>query len=487
MRIHVTAPGKVLIAGGYAVLEPPKGTGTVVPTPNARAHVHIHFQKALTWEISLHSSFHHMTVNQSTVPADIALHSIGMVLSYAGIPFEHSHVYTPWLSTLSPPPSTPISHAWHMDLTIATDDAFHTQSGKGKSGLGASAAICVSTISAMLHTLGMIELPSNVPGVRLEQGGDPALPCDGTLALIYALGLGAHRIAQGGVGSGFDISAAVIGFPHAYMAPCDNPMVPHAKGGRIVNLGLCFKDGMTQYVRVWDLAFLNLVCIDISGERTETQSDTPKMVQMHGKVETVKRDMVALSRHIAMCMDMLEISYCAMQHAPEPGSFVQVLTLFAQQCFFPEAEQLVKRWQDPEEWIPMPSTVSSIHSFMKYMASTKDTEWQRVQQWQATYPHIFTIQIFAYFLCEFKDALAQWQQALIVLDGMRQTHGRPAIVVPPFHWHIQNTKDQLGSLGVGIPGAGGWDALFELGLEGGLWLDRYTNHSHPIAHSRPWR
>lgn len=74
-----------------------------------------------------------------------------------------------------------------------------------KTGLGSSAAMTTSVVAALLHYLGVVRLPFSVKNPHEEK----LLNSD--LDLVHIAAQTAHCIAQGKVGSGFDISAAVYG------------------------------------------------------------------------------------------------------------------------------------------------------------------------------------------------------------------------------------------------------------------------------------
>lgn len=63
-----------------------------------------------------------------------------------------------------------------------------------KTGMGSSAALTTSLVAAMLSFLGIIRLS----GQR-------------DLTIVYRLSQIAHSVAQGKIGSGFDVSAALFG------------------------------------------------------------------------------------------------------------------------------------------------------------------------------------------------------------------------------------------------------------------------------------
>jgi phosphomevalonate kinase len=69
-----------------------------------------------------------------------------------------------------------------------------------KTGLGSSAAMTTAVVAALLHYLGVVDLSSLSKDER---------PVD--VDMVHIIAQTAHCIAQGKVGSGFDVSSAVYG------------------------------------------------------------------------------------------------------------------------------------------------------------------------------------------------------------------------------------------------------------------------------------
>jgi phosphomevalonate kinase len=84
---------------------------------------------------------------------------------------------------------------------ILTTDEF--SQGSCKLGLGSSAATAVATVGAMFETAG--------------------LPIEGQQHRIFAVADAAHRAAQGGLGSGADVAAAVYGGFVKFARPAEGP------------------------------------------------------------------------------------------------------------------------------------------------------------------------------------------------------------------------------------------------------------------------
>lgn len=78
-----------------------------------------------------------------------------------------------------------------------------------KTGLGSSAAMTTAVVAALLNYLGVVNLP--VSSVK-----DQKREISSALDLVHMIAQTAHCIAQGKVGSGFDVSSAVYG-SHRYV------------------------------------------------------------------------------------------------------------------------------------------------------------------------------------------------------------------------------------------------------------------------------
>lgn len=74
-----------------------------------------------------------------------------------------------------------------------------------KTGLGSSAAMTTAVVAALLNYLGVVNLPSELNGPL--QGNKVSQELD----IVHIIAQTAHCIAQGKVGSGFDVSSAVYG------------------------------------------------------------------------------------------------------------------------------------------------------------------------------------------------------------------------------------------------------------------------------------
>ncbi|KAL5833707.1 hypothetical protein ACOSQ3_017381 [Xanthoceras sorbifolium] len=73
-----------------------------------------------------------------------------------------------------------------------------------KTGLGSSAAMTTAVVSALLHYFGVVNLPSSEDQIQENKNSSD-------LDMVHMIAQSAHCIAQGKVGSGFDVSSAVYG------------------------------------------------------------------------------------------------------------------------------------------------------------------------------------------------------------------------------------------------------------------------------------
>lgn len=69
-----------------------------------------------------------------------------------------------------------------------------------KTGLGSSAAMTTAVVAVLLHYLGVVNLSASSDQ---QHNGD--------LDMVHMIAQSAHCIAQGKIGSGFDVSSAVYG------------------------------------------------------------------------------------------------------------------------------------------------------------------------------------------------------------------------------------------------------------------------------------
>ncbi len=185
--IKASAPGKILLLGGYSVLERPN-PGFVI-TVNARVHVRVKFLQTNDVKISApqFGFSGEGTVDQKngdiklTVPKELELikAAVGVPIKYlVGIGAKIPGFY---LETKD-------------DKEFAPDTDVTVEGKIAKSGLGSSAAVTVAGVAAALSA---------------SKHGSEAIGIDKDL--VHKLAQMAHAVATGKVGSGFDIAAATYG------------------------------------------------------------------------------------------------------------------------------------------------------------------------------------------------------------------------------------------------------------------------------------
>lgn len=96
------------------------------------------------------------------------------------------------------PPFTPIT------FNAEESNGENCKPEVAKTGLGSSAAMTTSVVAALLHYFGVVNLSS------LNKDQHQEKDCV-DLDLVHVIAQSAHCIAQGKVGSGFDVSSAVYG------------------------------------------------------------------------------------------------------------------------------------------------------------------------------------------------------------------------------------------------------------------------------------
>lgn len=217
--IAVSAPGKVLLAGGYLVLDR-KYNGLVFGL-DARIHVCVEpvasssgvtfseitvkspqFQNAV-WEYGYRLTERHggMCVTQLQVDADLKLNRNAFI--------ETALSYTlTYITSLTSP------NIASSSITILADNDYYSTSSAqltaarfhdfgvpiskaNKTGLGSSAALVTAFTAALLTYY----LPQDVIDLSTEAGKRK----------LHNLAQAAHCAAQGKVGSGFDVASAVYG------------------------------------------------------------------------------------------------------------------------------------------------------------------------------------------------------------------------------------------------------------------------------------
>jgi len=194
MRVALSAPGKLVLLGEYAVL---RGAPAVVMAVNRRARVELAPSGSELWSVTA------PPLVADTIQFSLAADgSLRWLADPAGVPrrlelVEHllgSMVAAGLLDPRSLPPAA---------ATLDTRALFENVGGEGlKLGLGSSAAVTVALASALAQW-----------GGRGELLVDPLRWLGSLLAL--------HRGLQGGRGSGVDLAASLLGGVVSYRLGAD--------------------------------------------------------------------------------------------------------------------------------------------------------------------------------------------------------------------------------------------------------------------------
>ncbi|KAJ3865451.1 phosphomevalonate kinase [Lentinula novae-zelandiae] len=429
----VSAPGKVLIAGGYLVLDPAY-SGIVVST-SSRFYTVIQALAAgttntirvrspqfndSTWTYSLSFSVHNQRSSTSKNKfVHLALqHTISLACEARGVPAIQD------LLTRG------------LDIAIVGDNDFYSQRAQlvalnlprnlsslasiqpfcpqgvtlsevHKTGLGSSAALITSLVSGLLVHLGVIP-----PSALLEdQGRDRQL--------AHNLAQFIHCLAQGKVGSGFDVSAAVFG-SHLYTR-FDPSVIASLMGGDPMQpkslLPVVSPDNTSWNHRIRPFQLPPLTRLMLAD--VDAGSDTPSLI---GKVQHWRKTEPEKANAVWTAIDQLNQSLAS--------------TLLRLSAFHSE-------------------NPASYASIVKFISTLQPLQWTADPS-----------------LSEFEtNVAAQFYQAhkitLEIRRSMREMGelaGAP--IEPPEQTKLlDKCCFQAGVIGGGVPGAGGYDAVWLLMCE----------------------
>ncbi len=167
--ITASAPGKILLIGGYSVLERPNFAYVLAVDAYVHATVKPRKDDKILIDIPQFKTKIETTINEinnSNDPnAKFVLSAIKIVLEY--LKFKR------------------ISFSG-FEITTKSDNQFSVEGGK--SGLGSSAAVTVATVAAILKLFKITDID-----------------------LLHTLAQYAHALSQGKIGSGFDVAASCFG------------------------------------------------------------------------------------------------------------------------------------------------------------------------------------------------------------------------------------------------------------------------------------
>ena len=505
--ITVSAPGKALVAGGYLVLEQPN-PGLVLAASGCRFHTSITFRPPHASQVSTVVG---ASINAawSSIPLDIYSPQFDKVFSYylsyamdgdqnvpesmlelqpRKAPHEpNKFVERSLLLSLGYLRQSLGPKAFHeklhprnsnggrvaMAIKLRADNDFYSQitalkdrgldltpsnlaalepflpcpkdgTGKlvvNKTGMGSSAALVTSLVGALLTFFGAISISEPTgDGVKQHEG----------LRLAHNLAQISHCYAQGKVGSGFDVSAAVYG-SHVYTRFSKTIIHPFleslssANEGDALHLTGTLSQALVRLVDDPDMAWdctvhpvtlppgLELLMADVCGG-----SESPSMAR---KILDWKR-----SKRRTGFMD----DYYWKDLKRVNAKIVRLLTTtFKEQTFLDGLERdgpVILSTRTAEQWKkPMPS------SWREFEGSSWDI---------------------ALKLLDLRMAILEARQNL---KGMGNASSVP--VEPDEQSLLANETMKLpGVVAAGVPGAGGYDALFVVYVEGPETNDGASDH-----------
>ncbi|CAN0910194.1 Phosphomevalonate kinase, peroxisomal [Linum grandiflorum] len=253
MAVVASAPGKVLLTGGYLILERPN-SGIVLST-SARFYAIVkplHDQLdpaswAWSWsDVKLTSpqlgreSMYKLNLKNLTLQSvsstdsknPFVEHALEYAIAAANATFDRTkkdalnklllqglditilggndfYSYRNQIEArglpLSPESLAALPPFMSITFNAGDSNGLNCKPEVAKTGLGSSAAMTTAVVAALLKYFGLVDLSSSSNGVETSD-----------LDLVHIIAQSAHCIAQGKVGSGFDVSSAVYG-SHRYV------------------------------------------------------------------------------------------------------------------------------------------------------------------------------------------------------------------------------------------------------------------------------
>ncbi|KAF9049746.1 phosphomevalonate kinase [Panaeolus papilionaceus] len=421
----VSAPGKVLVAGGYLVLDP-SYSGIVVST-SSRFYTLIRQTKGHPNVIRITSpqftdAVWEYGVNYNPIQSQTKNKFVHLAL-------QHTLALGAEIKGLE---SITKSLKSGLDITIAGDNDFYSQRAKlqelglprtidslshvppfcstggslkdvHKTGLGSSAALITSLTSSLLVHLSVIP--------------ESSLTDDDTEGRLLAHNLAqfVHCIAQGKIGSGFDISAAVFG-SHLYTrfepSVIQDLMAESTPSNLLLPVLTPSNTAWNYRVQPFKLPpYTRIMLADV-----DAGSDTPSLV---GKVLKWRKEKKEEADALWTHLDQLN------------QSFAQTLLHL---CKLHD--------QDPETY----------QEAVKYMATLQPLQWE-ANPWQP--PKEIPI------VAAFYEAHTTSQAIRQKMKEMGDLAGVP--IEPDEQTHLLDVcVSQAGVIGGGVPGAGGYDAIWLL-------------------------
>ncbi|GAB2296058.1 hypothetical protein Dimus_030195 [Dionaea muscipula] len=280
-----------------------------------------------------------------------------------------------------------------------------------KTGLGSSAAMTTAVVAALLHYLGVINLSVPANDHLREKNGSV------DLALVHIVAQTAHCLAQGKVGSGFDVSSAVYGSQRYVRFSPDV-----ISSAQVAVNGLPFQEIIVDVLNgKWDherssFSLPPLMSL-LLGEPGSGGSSTPSMV---GAVKKWQKSEPEKSLHtwreLAQANSLLEKQ-------------LNTLSKFAE-----------------EQW-------EAYRSVMNNCSTCKAAKWNGLAVGPSEKPIVGVL-------------IGAWKTMLQIRCYMRQMGEAARVPIEPDTQTqlLDATMDVDGVLLAGVPGAGGFDAVFTVVL-----------------------
>lgn len=530
--VTVSAPGKVLIAGGYLILES-NNPGIVLAAEGCRFHTTMKFQSPYSTSVS--SSVeeivndvgwhflpldvyspqfdqvftYHLSYSSKTAEMDdddgIALRlrprmsphksnkfiertlllALGYLRQSMGAEAFHARLHprcssSVGVSSLLPPLA--------LAMKLRADNDFYSQSTQlrergldvtpanlamldpflpcpkddttgevvvNKTGMGSSAALVASMVGALLLFFDVIALPSspmerkrmggsynNANGVEVENTG-----YEGGLRTAHNLAQICHCYAQGKVGSGFDISSAIYG-SHIYTRFSDGFVNEFLEN---VQTSLLSKDKDDE-LQLSEVLSTRLVALVNTGD----WDCTVRPISLPLGLELLMADVCGGSESPSMARDILEWK----KNKRKVGFMDDYYWKDLKRCNKMIVHHLT-------EQLATQSVLDGLRRDGPTIISTRTAE-----QWKKPMPsswHMFDGSSWdvALKLFDLRLAFLECRQNL---KGMGKSAGVP--VEPDEQTYLADATMALpGVVAAGVPGAGGYDAIFVLYVKGPATCD----------------
>ncbi|KAJ4483413.1 phosphomevalonate kinase [Lentinula aciculospora] len=433
----VSAPGKVLVAGGYLVLDSAY-SGVVIST-SSRFYTTIQSLKpAAANTIRVRSP----QFNDSTWTYSLSFDTSSKVDSSPTNSSKNKFVHLALQHTISLSCEVrgvlPIQNllAKGLDIAIVGDNDFYSQRSQlaalnlprtlsslaaippfcpqgvtlnevHKTGLGSSAALITSLVSGLLVHLGVIPRSA----LQEDQGREREL--------AHNLAQFIHCLAQGKVGSGFDVSAAVFG-SHLYTRFDPNVIAPlmgdHPMQPRLL-LPVVSPDNASWNHRIRPFQLPPLTRLMLAD--VDAGSDTPSLI---GQVQKWRKANPEKANAVWNAIDQLNQSLSS--------TLLRISTYHS---------------KDPANYASIVKFISTLQP-MQWTADPSLSEFETEVAYEFHQAHLITLQIR-------RSMKEMGDLAGAPIEPVEQTE------------LLDQCCFQAGVIGGGVPGAGGYDAVWMLMCE----------------------